>query len=345
MASISVNTGKPYKVQIEAGIRHRIGEILSARGWHGKIALLSDDLVLALHGKAVKDSLSNSGFKVVEYAFPNGEKSKNMQTVSSILEFMAASQLTRSDLVVALGGGVVGDIAGFCAAIYLRGISFVQMPTTLLAAIDSSVGGKTGVDLSAGKNLAGAFWQPEVVFCDKEMIDTLPLEIFNEGVAEAIKYAVIADKELFDLLSAGRLQEELERVIARCVQIKSDVVSEDEFDRGRRQLLNFGHTIGHAIEKCANFTLSHGHAVAAGMVMIADIAWRNGWSVENCAPPIRQALEIFHLPTSSPYEFKSLTAAMLSDKKRQGETISIVVPQQIGKASLKKLAITELERL
>ena len=230
MRSISVHTGKPYEVHIEAGILQRAGELLSAQGLRGKIALISDDRVMALHGNTVTAVLKQAGFEVVIYAFPNGEESKNMQTVSSILEFLAENSLTRSDIVVALGGGVVGDIAGFCAAIYLRGIRFVQLPTTLLAAIDSSVGGKTGVDLSSGKNLAGAFWQPELVLCDPDVLGTLPEEIFNEGASEAVKYGVIADRELFDLLSAGRLQQELEQVIERCVQIKSRLVSEDEFD-------------------------------------------------------------------------------------------------------------------
>lgn len=345
MRSISVHTGKPYEVHIEAGILQRAGELLSAQGLRGKIALISDDRVMALHGNTVTAVLKQAGFEVVIYAFPNGEESKNMQTVSSILEFLAENSLTRSDIVVALGGGVVGDIAGFCAAIYLRGIRFVQLPTTLLAAIDSSVGGKTGVDLSSGKNLAGAFWQPELVLCDPDVLGTLPEEIFNEGASEAVKYGVIADRELFDLLSAGRLQQELEQVIERCVQIKSRLVSEDEFDCGNRQLLNFGHTIGHAIEKCSNFSLRHGQAVAIGMVMMAQIAWRKGWSTENCEEPIRKALALFQLPLESPFDFNNLSAAMLADKKRKGGEITLVIPEYIGKAVLKRIPIEELPSL
>ena len=166
MRRISVRTGKPYEVHIEAGILQKVGKLLATQGLHGKIALISDDRVWSLHGTSVSKAMTEAGFQLVTYAFPNGEESKNMDTVSRILEFLAENSMTRSDLIVALGGGVVGDIAGFCAAIYLRGIRFVQLPTTLLAAIDSSVGGKTGVDLSSGKNMAGAFWQPELVLCD-----------------------------------------------------------------------------------------------------------------------------------------------------------------------------------
>ena len=345
MRSISVRTGKPYEVHIKAGLLSRTGELLAAKGLRGKIAVISDDCVLPLHGAAVTKSLAEAGFQAVTCTFPNGEESKNMDMVSRILEFLAEHSLSRSDLIVALGGGVVGDIAGFCAAIYLRGIRFVQLPTTLLAAIDSSVGGKTGVDLSSGKNMAGAFWQPEVVLCDPDVLETLPDEIFNEGVAEAIKYGVIADRELFELLAAGRLQHELEQVIERCVQIKSQLVSEDEFDRGNRQLLNFGHTIGHAVEACSNFRLRHGQAVAIGMVMMAQIAWKKGWSSENCENPIREALARFRLPLESPYDFRSLSTAMLADKKRKGDEITMVVPERIGKAVLKRIPTAELPAL
>jgi 3-dehydroquinate synthase len=345
MLSISVNTGKPYQVHIGTGLLRRTGELLSARGLRGKCVLLSDDCVFSLHGETAKSSLAEAGFDVLTYTFPHGEKSKNMQTVSDILEFLAENSLTRADMIVALGGGVVGDIAGFCAAIYLRGIRFVQLPSTLLAAIDSSVGGKTGVDLKSGKNLAGAFWQPEMVLCDLETLETLPEEIFNEGAAEAVKYGVIADRELFDLLAAGRLRQELKQVVARCVQIKSQVVSEDEFDRGKRQLLNFGHTIGHAIEKCSNFSIRHGQAVSIGMMMMADIAWRKGWSKEDCRAALRKALEHFQLPTESPYDFQRLAAAMLADKKRQGGEITLVVPERIGKAVLKNIPVQKLPGL
>lgn len=345
MRRISVRTGKPYEVHIEAGLLQKAGELLAARGFRGKLALISDDRVLSLHGTSLSNSLTEAGFKVVTYAFPNGEESKNMDTVTRILEFLAENSLTRSDIIVALGGGVVGDIAGFCAAIYMRGIRFVQLPTTLLAAIDSSVGGKTGVDLSSGKNLAGAFWQPELVLCDPDVLCTLPDEIFNEGVAEAIKYGVIADRELFDRLAAGRLHQELEQVIERCVQIKSQLVSEDEFDCGNRQLLNFGHTIGHAVEKCSNFQLRHGQAVAIGMVMMAKIAWQKEWSAENCEEPIRNVLTRFRLPLESPFDFHSLSGAMLADKKRKGGEITLVIPERIGKAVLKRIPVEELPEL
>ncbi|MFA6929608.1 MAG: 3-dehydroquinate synthase [Lentisphaeria bacterium] len=345
MRCVAVKTGKPYEVRIEQGLLRKTGDFLRSHGLSGRIALISDDRVFPLHGAALIEVLSQVGFQVLTYTFPNGEQAKTMGTVNSILEFLAENSLTRSDCIVALGGGVVGDIAGFCAAIYLRGIRYVQLPTTLLAAIDSSVGGKTGVDLSSGKNLAGAFWQPEMVLCDPGVFATLPEEVFNEGVAEAVKYGVIADPALFTLLSEGHLRQQLEAVIERCVGIKSQLVSEDEFDCGKRQLLNFGHTIGHAVEKCSHFQVRHGQAVAIGMVMMAELAWLQGWSEKNCTAAIRETLLRYQLPVESPFEFSNLVSTMRSDKKRKGGEITLVIPERIGVAVLKRIPVEDLAKL
>lgn len=345
MIKISVATRKTYDVIIAEGSLKNSAELIKEYGLSGKAAIISDDIVYGLFGKTLEQSLEKSSIEYCSFVFQNGENSKNMQTVSDILEFLAENALSRSDYIIALGGGVVGDIAGFCAAIYLRGIKFVQIPTTYLAAIDSSVGGKTGVDLSSGKNLAGAFWQPELVICNPETLQKLPEEIFAEGIAETIKYAIIADRELYETLQAGKLQENLLQVIEKCIRIKSEIVSEDEFDTGRRQLLNFGHTIAHAIEKRSNFTIRHGQAVAIGMLMISQIAWRNDWSKEDCTEKIRDLLLKYKLPTETDYSLKELLNIMLLDKKRQGNKINLIIPEKIGEAKIKSITINELLEL
>ncbi|MDY0176959.1 MAG: 3-dehydroquinate synthase [Lentisphaeria bacterium] len=346
MSIVKVQTCRAYEVRIEKGILRRVGELLGGlQGQPGKIAVISDEQVWSLHGAALQSSLHEAGLTGLAYCFAPGEASKNLHTVSEILEFLASKELTRSDLVLAFGGGVVGDMAGFCAAVYLRGIKYVQIPSSLLAMIDSSVGGKTGVDLAAGKNLAGAFWQPEAVYCDPELLSTLPEEILQEGMAEAIKYAVISDAQLFEALLAWCPQQPLDTIITRCIEIKSRLVCEDEFDRGPRQLLNFGHTIGHAIEKCSAFSIRHGQAVAMGMSLMAELAWRQGWSEIDCSAPIRKALQQFKLRTQCPYSYKMLCDSMLRDKKRQGDQINLVIPEKIGRCRLKKVPVSQLSQL
>ena len=232
-------------------------------------AVITDSNVDKLYSNILISSLEKSGYKVSKFVFDAGEQSKNANTFVDILEFLANSGLTRSDCVFALGGGVVGDIAGFAASVYLRGIKFVQIPTTLLAAVDSSVGGKTAVNLPAGKNLVGAFHQPSLVLCDLDTLDTLPESVFQDGCAEVIKYGVIYDAGLFSHLAENGLAFEREYVISRCVELKRNVVEQDEFDTGARQMLNYGHTIGHGIEAQSGFSVTHGQAVAIGMAIVS----------------------------------------------------------------------------
>jgi 3-dehydroquinate synthase len=269
------------------------------------------------------------------FVFPHGEQSKSIETLASLLDFLAEHKVARSDTIAALGGGVVGDLTGFAASCYMRGIKFVQIPTTLLAMVDSSVGGKTGINLPTGKNLAGAFYQPEAVICDIDTLDTLPPDCFLDGCAEVIKYGILADRELF----YTPIRENQEDVIARCVEIKRDIVNEDEFEAGRRKLLNFGHTIGHAIEKLSGYTMAHGHAVAAGMAIIARAS--------GCcdALEITNMLERYGLPTSTAYGAEELAQACLSDKKRAGDYITMVFPERIGLCVLKNIPVGELESL
>lgn len=335
---------KPYDIIIGKGILNiipeRIKEITKAK----TAVIITDDNVDKLYSGKISELLENSGFKTLKFVFPHGETNKTMKTICEILEFMAENKVTRSDVIVALGGGIVGDVSGFAASCYLRGIDFIQVPTTFLAAIDSSVGGKTGVNLSSGKNLAGAFYQPRLVVCDIEMFETLPEENFKEGVAEAIKYGVICDRELFDTLSESD-RWDIESAIERCVSIKAQIVSEDEFDTGKRQLLNFGHTIGHAIEKVTDFKISHGSAVGIGMAIISKISDSLGWSKISTYPEILKCLEKNKIPTETTATNEELLSAMVNDKKRSGDTINLVIPEKIGNCVLRSIPVSELEEV
>ena len=258
------------------------------------------------------------------------------------MEFLASEHLTRTDCVAALGGGVTGDMAGFAAAVYLRGIRYVQLPTTLLAAVDSSVGGKTAVDLTAGKNLAGAFCQPAAVICDTDCLKTLPPDVFADGAAEAVKTGVLSDEALFALFEDGTLTADPGEVIARCVAYKAGVVERDEKEQGERKLLNLGHTVGHAIEKCSGYVIPHGHAVAAGLAVIARAAEALGWTEESLAARITACLSKNGLPTGTDYSAEALAEAALSDKKRAGGDITLVVPRKIGHCELRKVPVADL---
>lgn len=348
MDTITITASRTYQVLTGSGLLARAGELV--RGALGekpsKLCIVTDDKVDSLYSAALSASLAEAGYQIVKFVFPMGESSKNMDTISELLEFLAEKQLTRSDAIVALGGGVTGDLAGYGAASYLRGIPFVQVPTTLLAAVDSSVGGKTGVNLKAGKNLAGAFWQPSLVIFDMDTIGTLSYDLLLDGAAEAIKAGAIADRELFSYINGVTEltdPEVIGHLSRRAIEIKRKVVEDDERDTGVRQLLNFGHTIGHAIEKCSCFQISHGHAVAMGMDIVSRASLNLGWSQEDCLTPIRKSLEQFRFPLECPYTAKQLSQAALRDKKRMGDTITLVVPVTLGNCQLKKIPVSELE--
>jgi 3-dehydroquinate synthase len=265
-----------------------------------------------------------------------------MKTLEKILEFLAENHFSREDIAVALGGGVVGDVVGFASAVYTRGIPYVQIPTTLLSAVDSSVGGKTAVNLKAGKNMAGAFHQPALVLCDTGILRELPENLIQEGMAEIIKYGVISDSRLFEMVSKKDALKNTDGIVERCVSIKSGFVEQDEFDAGKRQMLNFGHTIGHAVEKLSNFSVSHGHAVSIGMVIMSRASWKLGVSDEDCTLKIKKANSLYSLPTGCPFTSESLLDAMLSDKKRRGDSITLGLPKSIGDCILNKVAIDDL---
>lgn len=343
MSTVHVAAGKPYDVWIERGLLAEAGNILkNTLGYACKAAVVTDDTVDALYGEQVQNNLIRAGFEVCRYTMPHGEENKNLTVWARMLDFLSQNHLTRKDVIVALGGGVVGDMAGFAAASYLRGIPFMQIPTTLLAMVDSSVGGKTAVNLPAGKNLAGAFYQPCAVLCDPDTLWTLTPETLADGVAETVKYGVLNDEPLFDLLKDGCWHAQMVPVIETCVRAKARLVEEDERDTGSRQLLNLGHTLGHAIEKCSDFAVSHGHAVAIGMVYAARMAVSMGICKEETLRRLQSALKANHLPVSAPYAASELCAVALSDKKRAGNTMTYVLPHTIGDCRLHKVAIEDL---
>lgn len=343
MTIIEVSASKHYNVEISSGLLPALGPRAASLGRVKKVCIVSDSNVWPLYGAAADASLHAAGLETCTFVFPAGEYSKNGTTFLELLNFLAENRLTRSDLLVALGGGVVGDLTGFAAACYQRGIRFIQVPTTLLAAVDSSVGGKTAIDLPAGKNLAGAFWQPSLVLCDTDCLATLPENIFRDGCAEVIKTAILFDEQLFMELVRDGLRFDREAVIAACIRHKRDIVNADEFDRGQRNLLNLGHTFGHAVERLSSFSLSHGRAVAIGTAMAARAAAELGVCDQGTATRIMWLLERFGLPIVSPYGAGALSDAALSDKKRSGDRVTLVLPEKIGRCALHPTPVSELE--
>ncbi len=329
---------RAYPIHIEYGCLSNIGRDLERRRIANRYCIIADDTVAALYGDCVLKSLQQNNLNGEILTFPAGEASKNLSLFAKLCSELAQRGFDRKDSIIALGGGVTGDLAGFIAASYLRGINFVQVPTTLLAQVDSSVGGKTGVDIPEGKNLVGAFYQPKIVYIDISVLKTLPKDEFAGGMAEVIKYGIIRDAEFFKYLQENREaalnsdKEVLEKIIRTCCQIKADVVAEDEREADLRRILNYGHTIGHAVEAVSRFSIIHGKAVAIGMVAAARIAERlQLLSKENCKE-IYQILINYELPTEIPGEFDKelIKRYLLTDKKSVAGIISYVLPKKIG---------------
>ncbi len=346
MKTVPVAASQPYEVRVGRGLLGEAGpQLLALNGKPCRLMVMADDRVDGLYGAPVCASLEKSGFAVSRFVFPHGETQKTLATWQGMVNALAEARLTRTDLALALGGGVTGDMAGFAAAAYLRGIRFVQLPTTLLSMVDSSVGGKTGVNLPAGKNLVGAFHQPSLVLCDPDALSTLPRAFVLDGVAEAIKMGVLGDGEMFAWLEAGAYEGHIEEIIRRCVEAKARLVAQDEFDTGSRQLLNLGHTLGHAMERLSDYQMSHGRAVSAGMACAARMAWRMGLCAQECKERILAALSRCGLPVSAPYSAEALAQAALSDKKRAGDSLTLVLPTQIGNCGLHPVPVEELRGL
>ena len=336
MKLVEVKASGSYCVKIGHGLLDTLGTELAALA-KGNVLVVTDTNVAPHYLERTENTLKNAGFSVISEIIPEGEPSKNLVNYEKLLRRMAAAHLTRTDTVVALGGGVTGDLAGFAAASYLRGIRLVQVPTTLLAMVDSSVGGKTAVDLPEGKNLVGAFHQPALVLCDLDTLDTLPQAVFREGCAEVIKTAILFDRPLFEDLKRDGLNFNRESVIARCVEHKRDIVAEDEFETGSRKLLNLGHTLGHAVEKCSGYAVAHGAAVAIGTAAMARAFCRED------GEEIHAVLQKFGLPLTTEFTPEELAEAALADKKRQGDTVTLVVPTAVGKCELCRLPVSELQ--
>ena len=329
-----------YQVKIGAGLLPSVGREVTACTKARRCAVVAGENVFPLYGETVLESLRSAGLEAMPMVIPAGEQTKCLQRYGELLTFLAENRFTRSDCIVALGGGVTGDLSGFTAATYQRGIPYVQVPTTLLAAVDSSVGGKTAIDLPQGKNQVGAFYQPALVLCDTDTLSTLPERELKAGYAEVIKYAVLGDPALFKTLQRGNA--DLPAVIETCVRCKADIVAEDEQDLGRRRLLNLGHTFGHAVESRSAYSLLHGEAVAIGMAMICRAAEKNGMLSASDRDAVISLLHATGLPTETDFSAVELYDTLLLDKKFSGGKLHLIVPCAIGECRIVPVSPDEL---
>lgn len=342
MKTINVNASSSYNIYIQRNLLKNCGEIIAKTVKSRTAAVITDDIVDNLYYETVKNTLISQGFSVFKFVFKNGEASKSAETLNNIYSFLCKNNITRSDCIIALGGGVTGDIAGYAAATFLRGIKYIQIPTTLLAQIDSSVGGKTAIDLPCGKNLVGAFKQPECVICDPDVLSTLSSEILSDGMAEAIKYGMIRDADLFDIISSHNIDnvnDVIDEIIYKCISIKRDVVEADEFDTNERMILNFGHTLGHSVESYFNYEkYTHGSAVAIGMYIMTEKTCE-----KNILLKLESCLNNYNLPHSCDAQSSELVKLCGNDKKRAGSYINFIVCEKIGHAEIRKLPFSDFK--
>lgn len=350
MKTLQVNSlQRSYPIHVGSGLIDRAGEFIRRMGSAGQVAVISDETVAALYGATLDESLQQEGFSPTWIRIAPGEESKTTATFERLCEALAASGMRRDGLLIALGGGVVGDLAGFVAASYMRGIDIVQIPTTLLAQVDSSVGGKTGLNLPQGKNLIGAFWQPQMVIADTNLLTTLDDRQFACGMSEVVKYGAIASASLFqrlDGMDREAAQQDMDDIVFQCCGIKKGIVEEDERDTGRRMILNFGHTFGHAIEQAGAYrTHTHGEAVAIGMVMAATLGESIGITLPGTAMQISELLRSFQLPVECPYRYEELEPLLLIDKKAGMDGIRVVLLDEIGKSMLYTTEAEEIKKL
>jgi 3-dehydroquinate synthase len=348
MKSIHVDLGKnSYDIYIQQGLLTAIGTELPKLVHTDKIAIISDTNVDALYGAQLEAVLTKAGISSRRIVFTAGEQQKNIATLAKVYAELSAFGITRKDAIITFGGGVPGDLGGFAAATFLRGIPFIQIPTTILAQVDSSVGGKVAIDLPSGKNLAGSFYQPKAVFIDPLLVKTLPLRMIHDGLAEVIKYGCIRDAALFELFEHIHGDDDIaqhwEHIIQTCCSIKARIVEHDEFDNGERMLLNFGHTLGHAIEKYYGYgTYTHGEAVAVGMSLLTERTEALGLTKKGTTVRIRQVLEKFSLPVSVDAPAVELLKYIGQDKKKRGNDITLVVLDAIGTGRLLPVAGSQI---
>lgn len=349
MENIHVELGpKSYDIEVERGSWTRMGARIRSLSKADKVAIITDSTVDGLYGAQLEQQLQDQGFDVRRMVFPAGEDHKNLETFGRLVRSCANFGMTRKDLVITLGGGVPGDLGGYVAASFLRGVAFIQIPTTLLSQIDSSVGGKVAVDLPEGKNLVGNFYQPKAVLMDPDLLDTLDPRYVHDGLAEVIKCASFGDKELFAKLEAYKDDQDMlahvTEIIARCCRLKVKVVEEDETDVGARMVLNFGHTIGHAVERFYHYEkYTHGEGVAIGMVRLTRNTEQLGLTQSGTADRIQRLLAKYHIPTEDPIGDAAILEGIAMDKKKRGKEITLVIVPEIGKSMLKKVAVADLQ--
>ncbi|MDO4815642.1 MAG: 3-dehydroquinate synthase [Bacillota bacterium] len=343
MSKIHVAASCSYDVTVESGIISRVGEEAARLMKPCKAVVVSGERVFPLYGETVVGSLKKAGFEVLSFIHKSGEEAKSLEVYGALQSFLCENHISRSDALFALGGGVTGDLTGFAAATYQRGMAFVQIPTTLLAMVDSSVGGKTAVNLAAAKNQLGCFYQPKAVFCDPDVLKTLSDEDYRCGCAEVIKYGVLGNAEFFSEIEKNHIRNQEEQVITTCVTMKRDIVKVDEFDNGLRRLLNLGHTIGHAVEKCSGFEISHGDAVAMGLAAIMRGASARGICSVSDFERVIAVLRKYNLPTELCFGSEELLEACRADKKISGGKLHLVVPEKIGACRIIPIEIDEIQ--
>jgi len=349
MFNLAINLAqKQYTIMIEKDLLGDVGKYLHSKYGNKKIVVVTDANVDALYGSQLINSLASQGLLVSKVVIPPGEKSKSMEMLDYLYRQFVDYKLSRSDLIIAFGGGVVGDLVGFAAATFLRGVPYIQIPTTLLAQIDSSIGGKVAINLPTGKNLVGAFYHPEAVFIDPKLLDTLPLRVLRDGIAEVIKYSVISETTLFADLNRYQDEQDLlaniEGIIATCCQIKQQFVEADEKDTGVRMILNFGHTIGHGVENYFNYeTYTHGEGVAIGMAHITAGSESLGITQPGTAQQLNELIQKYGLPTTATtYDHQALLAAITLDKKNSNDGLHIILLTSIGKPIINKINQDEM---
>lgn len=346
MEKVSIKGAHPYDILIREGLLDECGKVFRKQNIKGKLGIVSEDTVAPLYLKKITESLQAAEYEVYSIVLPAGEKTKNIMSLQQILSFLANAEFDRGDTLVALGGGVIGDLTGMSAGVYLRGISYVQMPTTLLAAVDSSVGGKTAIDLPEGKNLAGLFWHPDLVITDPACFRTLTEEVWRQGMAEVIKTAILSGEALFSLCESGVTRQDMrkvEQMIRGCVSYKADIVEKDFTEQGVRKLLNLGHTPAHSIEKRSGYTVSHGDAVARGLFLMTAGACKRGGLSEEEARRIFCLLRKEKFPETLGFSAKELADDARYDKKRKGDRITLIIPEGIGRCEAISYPLSELE--
>ncbi len=338
MLTIDMNVLRPHKIAIGRDLLHDCGKYIKWVHEPCSVLIITDDEVDEIYGDTVAASLEEEGFEQYRFVFASGEQSKNPDLIESVYQVMSEKEFDRTDLIVALGGGVAGDIAGFAASTYMRGIEFIQIPTTMLAMIDAAIGGKNEIITSAGRDMVGTFWMPSLVLCDVDTLDTLPDELFRDGLAEAIKYGIISGNELFSMFENGIDRDNLEDIIGKCIELKTEYVEKDVYDQHIRKMLNLGHTIGNAIEAASGYSISHGDAVASGIIAMGKIF------DTPCLQRIKSTFEKCGFDmTDIDFTAEELAPYAAVDKKKGGDFVVIVIPRDIGVCELERLPLDEIE--